>query len=288
MNKMTNLEEYKKVSEDFNNWKIQVDTLNKVKAKQILDIKTNLFKEAEEKFKDGTALRDEYNNFHSRAQVIMMKINPDLKFKNALSAKILKGLNHFVSSKTIVVYDPKANGLNGAKIVVGAFGYGLRYNVNSRKLCGWHDLRNVLEKSNEIVAGLKKCGLWKEAQVFEKMVGVLPNLSMIDGGSITIPFDNPIDGFDSNNRAVKIRGISFCRGFSSVSLQASTEFGDRNLYINPTQGAYCYYNYTIVKDKLPEFIEKAEEISKQYDFNKQKVLEQLDSILGRWLLLHSI
>lgn len=219
---------------------------------------------------------------------------------------IRNGLNHQVCSTTIELLNPKTDlvrsftnqyGNGGsAAVTVGTFGWALKRRRVSQPIKNFQEFRYLAANRDLIVKRLREWKKIKEADVFDELVNALPGIEYFSGGNSLIEVkivsasEGPLKLMIGDYSSPKFLDVD-ALVFDAWGLQGVGIMNGQQLRVSCDlrKGVYGYYNYLLIRDKLPAVIESlagARKVAEQFD--GEKVYRACQEVLGRWLILKGI
>ena len=209
-----------------------------------------------------------------------------------------------IISKTQIIFDPKVDAQQALRgrgcVTIGNFGWGIRENVASRKLFSASDVRYIYANRDAILKNLRALKLDTEANVFEGVMGALPNISMLarDPNSgdrlIALAPPSPPNLIEIADRGYvgNVVRVEFRPYQQPIYLIYRTQIGgdvSSSRLIAAPGTAYTFFAILKIWDYLPGYIAQVQQAldAISTEDGPDALVDIVERKLGRFLLLRS-
>lgn len=131
-----------------------------------------------------------------------------------------------LARETFVIFDPKVHKLKGTyklgSIVIGAYGFGIRENVNAHSITTMDEVRYIYAHRDQVMKSLKEQGCDVICAKFHAFCNAIPNIQVFDERLLRAEVRKEITVFGANMVLGKARAMKFSYG-STIRYSLETE-----------------------------------------------------------------
>ena len=180
--------------------------------------------------------------------------------------------------------------VEGYRIVIGNFGFGIREQKQSRPLRSDWDVRFLLANLSAVIAKLRDMKLVQEAELLEGLGKLMPDQQVFTDEGMLVPTE-PVSFFDSEGRKCVAKAFSFTYWGTTIVCDVDRYDKPRHIDCLPDSND-GYVVWVQVHKGLDKALEDAKgylvALEVQMGKSVDECVGKIEEHLGRWLLLGSL